>query len=163
MKYIRTYNSAHTLGAEIQFSCVLQLLDTQQGSVMVQDHHVACVCLTTNSSVKAWKVTWPNFMICMIQFYKRTVKMAENPNNQRVQKPTKKMDPYWKEPIDNSCTFFHYNVAHHRQAWSVYLLFICQHAGAYVSDGHGWYYCSVGFSSASWYYMQIKRPKSSGR
>jgi len=37
MKYIRTYNSAHTLGAEIQFLCVLQLLDTQQGSVMVQD------------------------------------------------------------------------------------------------------------------------------
>jgi len=61
-----------------------------------------------------------------------------------------------------SCTFFHYNVAH-RQAWSVYLRSICQHAGAYVSDGHGWYYCSVGFSSASWYYMQIKRPKSSGR
>jgi hypothetical protein len=34
--------------------------------------------------------------------------------------------------------------------------FTCQHAGAYVSYDHGWYYCSEVFSSSSWYFMRMK-------
>ena len=55
------------------------------------------------------------------------------------------MDLYYREPIMvvPSSTI----IRHTKD--SVYQWFICQHAGAYVSDDHGWHYYSVMFSSSA--------------